>query len=153
MRVFEFVMTAKPLYIDRSLLNSDMITKWYADQGFPREHFTKDFHVTVCNSMEPVDWGKTSQQDNYLVVPADSNRRMEKYGTATVLAFDHQPLQSRFNRLLNSGAHSKFKDYQPHVSLTYKPFEMDLGSLKPYEGPLMFGPERYKEAVEDFTPE
>jgi len=150
---------AKPrtLYVHRPLLNAAEFTAWAKEQGF--ETVQDNLHVTIAFSKRPVDWMAVSSdwsfsgEDGTLNVPPGGARIVEPLGSAgaVVLLFASGNLAYRHGEIVRAGASWDFDEYQPHVTITWKaPEGLNLKKVKPFPGPLKFGPEVFEEIVENW---
>lgn len=151
--------TPRSLYLRREVLNVDDIREWAKSQGF--DTIVKDLHVTIVYSKEPVDWIKVGSSDwggqgpdSNLTIPKGGPRVIERFGEgAVVLAFSNTQLQWRHEDTRRQGASSDFDDYTPHVTITWSPPDgMDLDGVRPYDGPIVLGPEIFEEIKQSFDP-
>jgi phage-related protein (TIGR01555 family) len=148
----------RTLYVQRKLLNADDLIRWAKKEGFETTTPADEIHVTITFSRRPLDWMKigqdwSSDKDGTLVVPAGGARLVEPLGDkgAVVLLFSSNDLKWRHDAMIEAGASFDFDEYQPHVTITYaKPAGLDLAKVKPYVGPLKFGPELFSEVVDDW---
>lgn len=142
----------KPLYIYRRLLNAGDVIEWARGQGFTSLQPASELHVTVAYSRRPVNWFTIAGD-----IPPGSDLRIEggprivdRIGDqgAIALHFASGDLVWRNRAMREAGASWDFADYHPHLTLTYQGATLDLGSIEPYRGPLVFGPEVF-EAIQD----
>jgi hypothetical protein len=140
-----------PVYVCRYLINTDDIVAWAKSQGFPTTIDPKDLHVTIAYSRQPIDW--PTPQNNRLVMRPSDNRLVERLGDkgAVVLRFNSPLLTGRWKEIRAAGASWDHGDqYKPHITISYRVApDFDLGSVEPYSGPLIFGPERVKPLEEN----
>ncbi len=61
-----------------------------------------------------------------------------------VLTFESQELTKRNAAFMAAGCTSDYPSYNPHVTITHDAGELDLSKVKPYAGPLGFGPEIFE---------
>lgn len=140
----------KTLYVKRELTNAAEVAKWAKAQGF--ESVVTDPHVTLAFSRAMVD---------HEVLPADTlgakltveggARSVERLGTegATVLLFESADLAGRWQALKDAGAAWGHPSYLAHVTISYSmPPDLDLSTVEPFDGPLIFGPEIVQEINE-----
>lgn len=141
----------RTLFVDRPLLNSDVIKAWAAEQGFDST-LDDEMHVTVAFSKQPVAWDRFSPQRNRLTVRG-GERVVQQLGDkgAVVLMFPSKTLQGRWQEFCDGGASWDWDSYQPHITISYNGKELDLDGIKPYRGDLVFGPERFHPVDDDWN--
>ena len=140
----------KTLYVSRPLINGTDLVKWAKSVGFDKTLQPQDMHVTIAFSRKPVDWGLLAPETNNMR-NSSSTRRITPLGDkgAIVLKFESNILQNRWAEFIESGCSWDYPSYQPHVSITYDGDKnRDYGI--PYDGKLVFGPEKFTEVVEDW---
>ena len=139
----------RTLYVSRPLINSDDLRSWAASQGFAST--VDDMHVTIAFSKQPVDWQKFAPQRDRLMIRG-GERRVEALGDkgAVVLRFAARRLQRRWQEFCDGGASWDFPSYQAHVTVTYQG-QHDLKTIEPYQGDLIFGPEKFAVVDEDWN--
>lgn len=150
--------TPRSLYVQRKLLNTDEFIAWAKDKGFDTTTPADELHCTITFSKMPVDWMKMGStweggDKGELVVQPGGARIVEALGDkgAVVLMFASSSLSYRHEEMVRAGASYDFEEYQPHVTITYaKPDGLDLSKVKPFVGPLKFGPELFSEIVDDW---
>jgi phage-related protein (TIGR01555 family) len=148
----------KTLYVSRKLLNAAEFIRWAKGQGFNTTTPADELHVTIAFSRNPIDWMKVGQdwssdKEGRLTVNAGGPRLVQRLGDkgAVVLLFGSSDLKWRHEAIKEAGASFDFDEYQPHVTITYEaPADFDLAKVKPYVGPLVFGPELFAEVVDDW---
>ena len=140
-----------PLYVYRSVDNAAEIIKWAKDQGFKTTLKAEDLHVTVIYSRNSVDWFKLG--DNWsgdwetgkLKIRPGGPRAMAEFGKgAIVLQFQSGDLWWRNKQAQEMGASWDYDDYQPHITITYDKGDVDLDTVKPYNGKIELGPEVFE---------
>jgi len=144
----------KTLYVSRDLENSADFLAWAAAQGFESAFVPGELHVTIAFSKQPVDWDTIIPDDRPLEVPASDDRQIKQLGPegeAVVLGFSSAALAARWQQIKNAGASWDYESYQPHVTITYNGEGIDLSTVEPYRGPLIFGPEKFNEISEGWT--
>lgn len=140
----------KPLYVSRPLLNTKDIYQWAKTVGLRSLIELDELHVTVLYSNAAVDWDKFQEHQNLNELRInDSDRKLMKLGEAFVLKFNSPILTQQHELYLEMGASSNFKGYIPHVTLSYMDHPMNVS---PYTGPLVFGPEEFKELNLNWSP-
>jgi phage-related protein (TIGR01555 family) len=149
----------RSLYVSRKLINADDLIRWAKAQGFETTQPADEMHVTIAFSRKPVDWMTvgddwSSDEDGKLRVKPGGPRVVEALGDkgAVVLMFRNDSLEWRHRRIHEegTGAQWDWPEYQPHVTITWQAGDIDLSTVEPYQGPLVFGPERFAEVVDDW---
>lgn len=146
----------RPLYVHRKVTNAAEILAWAKAQGFKTTLPEDDLHVTIAFSREPLDWMKvgsawSSNEDGSLRIPPGGARLIEKFeGGAIVLLFNSSELSWRHEDIKRAGASWDFPDYQPHITLTYDPGDLDLSQVEPYRGAIELGPEVFEPLDENW---
>ena len=147
----------KTLYCHRVLTNADKLVDWAKKQGFKSCLEPKKMHATIAYSKKKIDW--SDMTDSFDTVKATGGKREMKAfgdeGKAIVLTFECKELHDRWKEFKDDfGASWDFDDYTPHISITYDglPKDLKLGDIKPYKGPLEFGPEIMEEVDNDWKP-
>jgi hypothetical protein len=139
----------RSLYIHRPLLNGVQLIAWAREQGLPSILEEHDLHVTVAFSRDDVEWDDTGFDVQQLLVQG-GRRQLKKFGKALVLAFGSDHLQARWDRLREIGASWDHPSYQPHVTISYRAEDVDIGRIEPFAGDLLFGAEVLSEVKEDW---
>lgn len=147
----------KTLYIQRKLLNADEVIRWAKSQGLETTLAAEDMHVTVARSRAPVDWFSVGtdwsgdEKGNIRIKPGGPRevRRLDE-GDAVALLFGSDDLEWRHKRIIEAGASWDWPDYHPHVTLSWNAPGVDVSTIEPYTGPLVFGPELFSEVREDW---
>ncbi|WP_336973485.1 phage portal protein family protein [Sphingobium aromaticiconvertens] len=142
----------RPLYVSRSLLNAGEVLDWMRSQGFTSTVPAEELHTTVAYSKRPVNWfamGQFGSNTGECIVGPGGPRLVERLGDdgAVVLLFQSLDLQWRHREMRDAGASWDYPSYLPHITLTYDGGDIDLAKVQPYQGRLIFGPERF-EAIE-----
>lgn len=134
----------QPLYVCRPLLNGDQLFDWAKASGFNSVIVPASMHVTIMYSKQPVDWS-VLPPDTKRLVARGGTRRITLLGNAIVLTFDNEALTARWQALRDAGCSWDYDGYTAHISLTYNVTpDVDLATLEPYSGPLIFGGEVYE---------
>ncbi|CAN5268469.1 hypothetical protein BH10PSE13_BH10PSE13_23750 [soil metagenome] len=71
-------------------------------------------------------------------------------GTAVALVFQSTDLHWRHHEMRGAGASWDWPSYLPHITLTYEAGDVDLSKIEPYQGRLIFGPERFEAIQQDW---
>jgi hypothetical protein len=140
----------RTLYVNRPLLNSDEVIAWAKAQGFAKTLSGDDLHVTIAYSKAPVDWAKAKPRENEVTVVGGprSIDALGKAKDAIVLRFESDRLDERHEQFGDIGASWDWPEYRPHLTISYEPGDIDLASIEPFPGDLVFGPERFAEVDE-----
>lgn len=147
----------KTLYVERKLLNADEVIRWAKSQGLETTLAPGDMHVTVAYSRTPVDWFAVGtdwagDENGKLRVKPGGARTVERLGDgdAVALLFASDDLKWRHDRIIEAGATWDWPDYRPHVTLSWNAEGVDVSTIVPYAGPLVFGPELFSQVSEDW---
>jgi phage-related protein (TIGR01555 family) len=146
--------TPRSLYVRRDVINADAIRAWAKGQGF--ETVLNDLHVTIIFSRAAVDWMKVGndgwggEKDGQTTIQPGGARLVEKFSDAVVLLFSSSLLSWRHEEMKRAGASFDFSEYQPHITITYQPGDVDLNTIDPYQGPIVLGPEIFEEVDDDY---
>lgn len=143
----------RTLYVSRKLINGAEFLAWARGQGFTTTLAADDLHVTIAYSRQPLDWMKIGEswafgdKNGNLTVNPGGARLVEPLGSegAVVLLFNSSDLAWRHMAIREAGASWDHEGYQPHVTITYEPGDVDLSKVEPYRGKLVFGPEIFEE--------
>ena len=143
----------RTLYVSRKLINGAEFLAWAKGQGFTTTLAADDLHVTIAYSRQPIDWMKVGESWSFggkngnLTVNPGGARLVEPLGSegAVVLLFNSSDLAWRHMAIKEAGASWDHEGYQPHVTITYEPGDVDLSKVEPYRGKLVFGPEVFEE--------
>ena len=144
----------RPLYVYRQLLNASEVLDWARSQGFTTTIAPDDLHVTQAYSKRPVNWfamGQFGSSTGELIVAPGGPRLIDRLGdNAVALLFQSPDLQWRHREMRDAGASWDYPSYLPHVTLSYEAGEVDLSKVQPYQGRLIFGPERFEAIQSDW---
>lgn len=142
----------KTLYVSRPLKNAADLMTWADEQGFKSILDDDEFHVTIAFSRDKIDWDVLTPETKEMTVEG-GQRLVEPLGDegAVVLKFKSVFLPKRWKQIIDAGASWDYDDYTPHVTITYKGTDIDLSKVKPFNGKLIFGPEKFTELVEDWS--
>lgn len=132
----------KPMYVSRKVLNGQDLHDWAQRAGFKNVVPADKMHVTVAYSKAPVHHGSVGPHQETVTAQAKHVGRLGD-GTDHVLHVDHPKLQERFKHMLGLGASwdHDTSNYQPHVTISYKPQERDFTGIDPFKGDVVLGPE------------
>jgi hypothetical protein len=140
-----------PLYIERKLkpASGRALLRWAKDQGFTELEPLSELHVTQLYSKSPVDWFEVADEwtDEELRIPEGGPRKVEQLGDegAIVLHFASRRMAWRHEGLLERGASHDYESFQAHVTFSYGSAGVDLETVEPFAGELIFGPELFEE--------
>jgi hypothetical protein len=139
------------LYVCRPVSNAAQIIAWAKEQGFTTTLPAEDMHVTVCFSREPMDWNAAGDHfDHVQFAQGDRSVHTLGDGGAVVLEFEAEELQQRHKQFRDEGASWDYDAYHPHITISYNGAPPDLSVVKPYDGIIELGPEKYDEVKEDW---
>lgn len=134
------------LYVSRPLTNESAtdLKKWANSVGFQQTLAPEDMHVTIAFSKKPVDWSLLIPSRK-LVEVLPGNRKIMPLGDkgAVVLKIDSIDLTRRWNQFVNIGCSWDYKDYSPHVTISYQGGP-PLEKIVPYDEPIYLLPEKWK---------
>jgi hypothetical protein len=153
----------RSLYVHRALINADSLHKWAGEQGISGLLDPEDMHVTQIFCRDPIDWDAVPKDANHTLLVEGDKRALDQFNLgALVLKIDSPELNARFGELTGAGASHSFDDYHAHVTLGYdckiagmvgegdQAKTKSLGDIKPYDGPLIFGEEVWREISDDW---
>lgn len=150
----------RTLYVRRNVVNAKDIIAWAKGQGFSTTLPAGDMHVTIAFSKQRLDWMKIpdpayweeDEAGNITVRPSPV-RAVTPLGPkgAVVLMFNSSALAHRHESIKEAGASWDHPEYQPHITITYDPGDVDPGKIEPYRGEIVLGPEIFEEVNEDWT--
>ena len=149
----EKIEKKQTIYICRPLVNHEEFKEWATSQGFKTTLPPDQLHATLAFSKKPIDWSLITPETNQLVSSNNQDRHVEVLGDkgAIVLRFEDAALTKRWEEICAVGAEWKHDGYRPHVTITYDASGVDLDAVKPYDGDLVFGPEKFAEVDEDWA--
>lgn len=117
-------------------------------QGFVSCLPDSDLHVTVAFDYKKHDWSKIPLNSPDTVKVAGATSVAEFRRGAIVLTLECPVLQSRWAELCEWGVRWKYKDYRPHITVTYQlPEHLDLETIEPFPGMVLLGPELLVEVI------
>jgi hypothetical protein len=149
----------RPLQVSRSLLNGPALRAWAETCGVTVTVPDDLLHVTIAYSRTPVDWNGVGLGEPRLEARGGA-RRLELLGFRghdLVLSFASPELVARWRQICDAGATWDWPRYQPHVTLAYDlpaaalPSSEWLAAIVPYDGPLLFGPERFAPVTDGYS--
>jgi uncharacterized protein len=142
------LVSMRNLYVHRPLINGEDLARWAKAQGFETTLDTNDMHVTIAYSKSLLDWDKVPKiVDHTIRIPRGINRIVSPLGDkgAVVLKFKSSTLSNRWQEIKDAGASWDYPTYQAHTTISYSGNKIDLNTVVPYFGELVFGPEVWEE--------
>lgn len=139
----------RTLYMRRDVINTAEIVNWARSQGF--KNIVDDLHVTIVYSRAAVDWMKvgstwSGDEKGQMLVQPGGARLIEELGDkAITLLFASSELCWRHEDIIRQGGSHDYPDFQPHITITYDPGEVDITKVVPYRGKIVLGPEIFEE--------
>ena len=142
----------KTLYVSRPLLNGDKVYKWFADQGIDNLVPADKLHVTVAFSRKEVDWSIIHNR-NMNLSENWPNSVMHSFGEKDiVMKIESKELHYDWEYYMTCVCSYDFEKYQPHISIKYIGEKVDINTVKPFPGGLLFGPEKMEELDLEWRP-
>jgi phage-related protein (TIGR01555 family) len=144
----------RSLYVSRRVVNAEDILAHYAAQGIEGLEPAAELHVTVIYSETAIDWmlispDWSSSERGQLQLPPGGPRQTDllgPLGDVLVLLFVDDHLAWRHQHMLDKGAASKWAEYQPHITIAKgRSPDLDTDAITPWQGPIILGPEIFKE--------
>lgn len=130
------------------VMNNQDLLDWAAEAGFAELCAPNELHCTVAYSKSPVDWNAVELMNTTFSLAPNENRTLSFLGDngalVLILAEDEiTVLRNIWQKYRDAGASWDYPDYLAHVTLSYKSglTEDALIKIRPYNGPLLFGPE------------
>lgn len=130
----------RPVWVHRPLINWPDIYRWAIDAGAIEIIHHQHLHATVATSRSRVDWSLLGEPlTDTIEVPAGVKPMIRLGDHAHALSFEHEGLAERFFGIAGVMPVDYPDDFKGHVTLA-------RGSTfrhpsRPYDGPLIFGPE------------
>lgn len=144
-------LATQSLYVMRPVLNGGEIAEWAKSQGFATTLDPDDMHVTIAFSRDAVDWEAVPESSAGVTLPA-AKREVAKFeGGAVVLKLASSDLMDRWHEIMDKGASWDFPAYEPHITLTYDPGDLDLSKVKPFDGAILLGEEEFAPVEDDWN--
>jgi hypothetical protein len=142
----------KTLYVSRRLLHTTKFINWAGQWGFKSVIAPEHLHVTIIFSKTKLPWDCLTPRKS-TVINRSTDRKVEALGDkgAVVLRFQSPNFKSRFQELVAAGARSDFPSFKAHITITYDGGHLDPADIDPFEGPLHFGHEVFREVDEDWA--
>lgn len=141
---------AKPVYLKRSVMNAERIHEWAAEQGFETALDADDMHVTVIYSKDAFSKWITERADDAYdntlsygnIVIRGGHRSIERLGEngeAVALRIESPELASENAMYRTMGASTDWPDFKPHITITWNAADLDVASVKPFDGDIVLG--------------
>ena len=129
----------------RPLEDALVLADWARSQGF-RDLVPAAWHVTIIKSVSPLQRRSFALDDANLLLPPSRSRFVVRMGGFIVLTIQSRDLSARFAALRAIGVETERRFYAPHVSFSVAA-RRDLSDVRPFDGPLTFGPEMLDDAA------
>ena len=103
-------------YVGIKVKNKDMLTKYFNKQNIK---VPKDLHTTIAYSKKNFNY--VINESDVVIKPEDM-KGFDLFGdnkNILVMLINSPELTSRFNTTIDSGAVYDYKEYQPHITLSY----------------------------------
>lgn len=145
----------RKLYARRDLVNGEEFVVWAKAQGFDTVLLPDKLHCTLIYSKVECHWGEHTNliPRRDLITASGGARSFDRLGNegAVVLRFQCAKLRDRVEQMKKFGAVSDYPIFKAHITITYNAGDISLANLKPFEKPLLFGPEIFEEITKDFS--
>lgn len=122
----------------RALKNATELAAWARSEGFRflRPSF---WHATVI--LTDIGSPALELDPDELHIEPGHDRQVRRMGGLIALSFQSPALVTRHHVHREAGGRWDYSIYRPHVSFT--PYDgQNLLDVRPFQGPLIFGPER-----------
>lgn len=140
---------AKPLYMQRKVMNAEKIVEWAKSNGFKTTLDPDDMHVTVVYSKEAFSDEYTRMAEagdgrmyfgGHVVRGGKrSVERLGKEGEVLVLKIEDPRLSADHYGFRAMGASSDYPEYKPHITLSYDTEGLNEAMIEPYAGDIVLG--------------
>lgn len=138
----------KTLYVNRKVVDWSDLIKFAKDNGIKDIIKTNELHVTIAFSKTKVNWedftADTKEMDINL-----KDAKLEKLWDAIVLKFQSKDLEDNWKKYIKGWASWDYKEYQPHISLTYNN-DQDIAKSKMFTWKLKLSWENMEEINKDY---
>lgn len=131
------------IYVYRPVLNEHDLQAWAAKSGFS---LMPAPHVMLAASDLPVIWSQIPRDPAPSYIVDEGPRAVGKNASGSlVLSFVSPDLAGRWGELLGYGLSwpTELDEHKNHIVLTLDGGDIDLPTLQPYDGPLLFGEEEF----------
>ena len=122
----------------RALKNAAELAGWARSEGF-RGLRPSFWHATVI--LTDIGSPMLKLEPDELHIEPGHDRQVHRMGGLIVLGFQSPALVARHNVHREAGGRWGYSIYRPHVSFTPDDGR-NLLDVRPYQGPLIFGPEK-----------
>lgn len=140
---------AKPLYMQRRVMNAEKIVEWAKSNGFETTLDPNDMHVTVIYSKEAFSReytqvaetgdGRMYYGGHVVRGGKRSVERLGQNGEALVLKIEDPKLAYEHYSFRLMGASSDYLEYKPHITISYNAEGVDEKTIEPYVGEIVLG--------------
>ncbi|SDK32981.1 hypothetical protein SAMN05428983_4599 [Agrobacterium fabrum] len=132
------------MFACRPLLNQREFLDWVASAGVTDIAAPMMLHVTIAKCFSDRSQRQLPSNEDDLTVRAGHHRSVRNFGGVVVLVFNCRKLVRRHNEFRQLGMTWDHPLYQPHISFAVDS-GIDLCTVKPFCGRLIFGPEHFEE--------
>lgn len=141
------ISLSRPTYVWRPVINGKAIESWAKSKGVESVVPASKMHVTLTYSNLPVDRTKVAAKRGAIAIGGVKGRKIVRFSNgAIVMTLESPELQSRWRELIDAGASWGFGRYdgayKPHITLSYEDQDLDISTIKPYDGPVLLGDEK-----------
>lgn len=138
----------KTLYVNRKVIDWKDLIKFAKDNWIKDILDAKDLHVTIAFSKTKVDWSSFKKDTNNIEIQL-KDAKIEKLWDALVLKFQSKDLEKNWQKYIDGWASWDFKQYQPHISLTYTN-DQDISKSKTFTWKIKLSWENIEEINADY---
>jgi len=130
----------KGTYVSANIKNNKEVYDWFKNQGVDMED-KENLHCTISFSRK--EFNHIPNMEDVIVKQSDFIG-IEPLGDdgATVLKFNSEDMQKRFNKCMSDGATYDYDSYIPHITLTYNGKYLELDKIKMPNFDLILGSEK-----------
>lgn len=143
--------TSAGFYAFRNLnpQSAQFVYEWMLEEGVPNPIPAHNLHVTVvCSEVDVA--GYTPDPTPVMINPA--TYKIDQMQEALVIKFRSDALEEQWQRAMNMGAKSRYPNFVPHISLSYKvPKHYDPSELKPPPTFIMLDGEHQRPLIDGWA--
>lgn len=149
------ILGVSPIYARFPLISQELIVWCSKHIDMYYDPATYNYHATVVYSKTPVDCSKIPiVSDNVRIPSGGAGRELRFFGNTLVLALgkeESEQIIKIHNMFKDFGASWDYPEYIPHITLSTESrlTEDEILSIKPFRGPLAFGPLLVKQIVDN----